>query len=264
MTTLQHLEIVLQNEELDIIDLQMMAEIMESCDNDLLMKYKNLVTRHRNLLNMVSGLVSEVSSRSNEMLTNKAIMEQNYFDLRRRNFELFHMAAYDDLTQIYSRKFILEALAKELIKCRRDEGTFIVAMVDLDNFKEVNDTYGHPVGDRVLKAMAKVIENSLRPEDLVGRYGGDEFVVILPDTLMVNGIQVLERLCSKVADEVVTAAGDDIQITASFGCHIFDHQSSLDHEELIYYADRALLDAKKRGKNRVTTFELSPLKVNGM
>lgn len=161
---------------------------------------------------------------------------------------LHEQATKDGLTGLWNRRSIFEMLGKELPRAHRGKLKISVLMADLDHFKLVNDTYGHQAGDRVLQAVAERITGLTRLYDFVGRYGGEEFVIMLPDCPLEDGMRRAEEFrCAISAHPILTASGP-IHVTCSFGVA----ESSADNsaEELINKADEALYCAKKSGRNR--------------
>ncbi len=123
-------------------------------------------------------------------------------------------------------------------------------MLDLDYFKLLNDNYGHQCGDMVLIEISKLITTLLRLEDVFGRYGGEEFAIVLPETNMAGALDLAERICSKVAEKALYYKGELLNITISLGvAQLSNNESS--YEDLITYADNALYQAKEQGRNRV-------------
>lgn len=152
-------------------------------------------------------------------------------------------AATDALTGLSNRRTLEDRLNKLL----HSRTPCVVAMCDLDKFKEINDTFGHDIGDRSLRRFARLLKEATRSEDLVARYGGDEFVIVFPDLAETDAIAALERVRESLA--IVTGDGRTPEFTASFGICGSDDASDLD--ETIQKADEALLGAKKAGRNRV-------------
>jgi len=152
----------------------------------------------------------------------------------------------DDLTQVDSRAFLLETLEDEIDRTRRAGDEFSVLFIDVDNFKAVNDTYGHATGDEVLRGIVDVIKRSLRPGDIVGRYGGDEFVVGLVQTGPTKAAWIADRVCRRVT----SYAGTGTAITVSIGCATLTPGDDVGH--LIHRADGAMYTAKAAGRNRVS------------
>lgn len=170
---------------------------------------------------------------------------------RRLQLELEHAASHDDLTGMYRRGPFFESLDKELSRSGRHERPVSVLMVDLDNFKAINDQYGHLEGDRVIAAYSEKAQRVLRNGDVMGRYGGEEFIVLLPDTPPEDAYAIAERLRAVAAQATSTTMPP---YTVSIGI-----ATSPKAEEsagaLIAYADQALYAAKKGGKNRIEVAE---------
>jgi diguanylate cyclase (GGDEF)-like protein len=159
------------------------------------------------------------------------------------------LASTDELTQLANRRHFDEALQAEVIRAERFGDPVAVVVADLDNFKEVNDRFGHDVGDRVLQTFADVIRENVRDVDLPARYGGEEFTVLLPGTDGEGGRQLAERL--RVALEALPVLAGDVTVTvtSSFGVASFPDESSA--AALLRAGDRALYRAKAAGKNAV-------------
>jgi diguanylate cyclase (GGDEF)-like protein len=177
-----------------------------------------------------------------------ALEEANH-QLQKVNAQLVTSASTDELTGIANRRFFLSEVSRELARLTRDKKTASAIMIDLDHFKLINDQYGHEAGDRVLQAIIEPISKSIRPRDLFGRMGGEEFLVFLSDADITLAKQVAERVREALADNKVSYRGHDISVTASLGVAQWDGKSDLD--ELFYHADKALYQAKEKGRNRV-------------
>ena len=166
----------------------------------------------------------------------------------RADNELIRTAAVDLLTGLLNRRSFIETAERELHRAERQHLQTSVLMLDLDHFKEVNDTYGHRVGDRVLASFAGVLQASLRPFDVVGRYGGEEFCVLLPGTGIGEATSIAERIRLTTSQTVVPARASTIAYTVSTGVvQAPPHAISLD--DLVDRADRALYQAKAAGRN---------------
>lgn len=171
---------------------------------------------------------------------------------RVREERIHQLSRTDALTNLHNRRSILELLEQELTRLRRKPAPLSVVILDLDHFKKVNDTWGHPMGDRVLQIAARILRESVRESDHVGRYGGEEFMLILPDTDLAEAMIVLERCRQQlIAADVVTDDQDRLQITASFGLVCQDRAPLLASQQLIQHADEALYAAKANGRNRI-------------
>jgi len=162
-------------------------------------------------------------------------------------------ASIDGLTGLYNRRWIDEALPRFVARYGRRDGQKVsILMVDIDFFKKVNDTYGHPAGDQVIVTVAQMLRNNLRPADLVARYGGEEFLVILPDTDRDQARLVGERVRVAVADAVLAVEGSPElrRITVSLGGACLAHGQAM--ADLVATADRALYESKHAGRNRIS------------
>lgn len=166
--------------------------------------------------------------------------------------ELRELATTDPLTRLYNRRFFVERSESTIKLCDRLEKPLAVVMFDLDRFKVVNDTYGHATGDVVLQEIARAVKSQLRSEDVLGRIGGEEFAITLPDTTLLQGVKVAEKLRQKIEemDFECTVTNERFKLTCSFGVT----ESQTKHEKLdklLSLADNALYAAKRNGRNRV-------------
>ncbi len=164
----------------------------------------------------------------------------------------------DPLMGIYNRRYLDKCLCKEATKARRYGLDLSVLMLDVDHFKKFNDTYGHQLGDEVLRALAKLIQGSVRDFDYVFRYGGEEFVVLLPYTECDGALILAERLRSWIGGRTLVAADakakhPDVMLTVSIGVSTFCPETD-DEIKMIARADEALYAAKEQGRNRVVFF----------
>lgn len=183
------------------------------------------------------------------------VMAFEYRELRQIQAEesLRQMAMTDALTGLSNRGVFDTELVREFERCRRYNRQCCLILFDLDHFKRINDTWGHPVGDRVLRRVAVLLRASLRETDTVARYGGEEFAIVLPETSVEGAWLLAERLrCDIATLEVDTGAGH-VQVTASFGVVMID-PSHADALEMLAAADRALYRAKDRGRNRTSVW----------
>lgn len=164
------------------------------------------------------------------------------------------LAVTDSLTGLYVRRYFYERLDEELQRSKKYSFEFAFIMVDIDDFKKCNDTYGHMVGDVVIKDIARIIKESVREIDIVGRYGGEEFVIALPETGINSARQVAERLRKKVEDRVFKAYDEKLKLTISVGLAIYPADAS-ELNDIIDKADQALYKAKNSGKNVVCEYK---------
>jgi len=163
--------------------------------------------------------------------------------------EIKSLSIHDGLTGIYNHAFIVEALKDEVERCKRYGSFLSVTLFDIDDFKHVNDTFGHLAGDAVLQRVAELLKSSLRAIDIVGRYGGEEFLAILPETDGMNGYVVAERFRERIERETFADGQENINITVSGG--VAHYAYGMDVNKLIKAADDNLYAAKREGKNRI-------------
>ncbi len=158
----------------------------------------------------------------------------------------------DDLTRIFNRRYFNQRFEREIQRAQRYNRALSIIMVDIDFFKQFNDTYGHLVGDEVLRNTARVLEKNLRQADIVARFGGEEFVILLPETNKSKARRVAEKLRSAVEKHRFKAEGNEekLQITVSLGVASFP-EDSLKAENILAHADKALYMAKAAGRNQV-------------
>ena len=166
--------------------------------------------------------------------------------VRQQNVELAALSSTDGLTRLPNHTAWLEAVEREFARSKREGHSMAVLMIDLDHFKAVNDQHGHPAGDEVLRGVAEAVRESLRQHDIPGRYGGEEFGVLLPGSDAASAEAIAERVRRKI--EWASFAGE-LKITASIGCAAI-HANDLFPASLVARADRALYEAKAAGRNR--------------
>ena len=167
-----------------------------------------------------------------------------------RNKSLQQMAMYDDLTGTYNRRQLIELAEREFKRALRHKTNLAVMMIDIDHFKQVNDTYGHLAGDQVLVRMTQELKTHLRTEDIAGRFGGDEFMIILPGTTPEKALDIADRIRHLVNQVGIDCAGEVICFSVSVGIStITSATGSL--LELITDADQLLYSAKSSGRNQV-------------
>jgi len=175
--------------------------------------------------------------------------------IQEANERLERLAVTDGLTGLYNHRFLRQRLEDEFERARRYSLPLSCMMLDVDNFKKVNDTYGHLKGDSVLRQIAKRTVESVRKSDVVARYGGEELFVIMPQTGLKGAKAQAERVRKKIAHHPFAGLPEDAEVTVSVGVSVFDPERTLDCEALIRAADGALYRSKARGKNLVTVGE---------
>lgn len=163
-----------------------------------------------------------------------------------------NLAMRDGLTDLFNRRIFDESLAQKVKS--RDMCPVSLLLIDIDNFKQVNDTFGHQAGDQVLKTLARILKDSCRGHDLVARFGGEEFAIILSQTQAATAHAIAQRIRNRLAKTIFTFDDRQLQITASIGLATCQEGSTIFTSNLVKQADRALYQAKMSGKNKVCVF----------
>jgi len=179
--------------------------------------------------------------------------------LRKAEDRLHELASMDGLTGVFNRRHVLERVSEERERMRRvHRGTatssMAVLMVDIDHFKSVNDTHSHQIGDEVLRAITARLSAALRPYDFIGRYGGEEFLVVLPQTRLAEALRVAERIRAGVFDQPVRCNDIELQVSVSIGVATPIGANETD-EQIVNRADQGLYQAKESGRNRVCSVQ---------
>jgi diguanylate cyclase (GGDEF)-like protein len=172
-------------------------------------------------------------------------------DLVAARERLRDQATHDQLTGLWNRSAILEIFQRELDRAAREGKEVGLVMADLDRFKDINDLFGHTAGDVALRKVARRITSVLRPYDAVGRYGGDELLIVLPGCNAAAAAELAERLRSRVAALPVRVAGQEIPVTVALGVTSSSGEAGADVSALVNAADEAMYSAKRAGRNRV-------------
>ena len=206
-----------------------------------------------------------VNSIKKEKKKLKRLVHEKILELEKKTEMLNILAITDDLTQVYNRRFFMETLTREMknMSRRKSEESLSLLILDVDHFKNVNDNYGHRAGDYVLENLAALIKNRIRTSDVLARYGGDEFSIVLPSTDLKGALVVAEDIRKLTEDTNFQFEGKSLRITISIGIGIISrvkvfHEKLL--ETLIKTADNALYEAKNKGRNRTCFREIPPEK----
>ncbi|MBE0460370.1 MAG: diguanylate cyclase [Candidatus Aminicenantes bacterium] len=180
--------------------------------------------------------------------------------LKEANEKLHILAITDSLTEILNRRAVIDSLIKEISRSGRERKPLCIVMLDIDHFKAINDTYGHVAGDKVLKEVVSRAKTCLRPYDIIGRFGGEEFVLGIVNTDQEKSIEITERIRKNICEKPFKVEKKELRVSVSIGLtnitppEIIDPNSVLD--EMIKIADNALYEAKETGRNKVVYKEL--------
>ncbi len=203
----------------------------------------------------------EISDHKQRIMQDMKTMVQS--ELERKNLEKNRLVLLDELnesrrrsrtdelTGLWNRRGILNFINAEIRRSERNKSAISVAMIDLDDFEDVNDTYGHPAGDKVLRRVAKKLQEIIREYDIIGRYGGDEFLAIFPETDQKKTKRIIQRMKNTVLQSDVELEQTTIDISISAGLFTRKTTDSLTPKEMIKHADAALYEAKTKGSNSI-------------
>ena len=183
-----------------------------------------------------------------------ALKNAHMFNIIREEKALLEkMAVTDDLTRLYNHRFFVRRLGEEFKRAKRYNSVISCSMIDIDNFKRINDTYGHQTGDKVLQDVAKILKKSVRETDMIARYGGEEFAVILPQTAREDALRSAERIRTAIRDFRFDCLEEGEMITVSIGVTTYPHPEIKNIDDIVRKADDGLYKAKEDGKDRVVS-----------
>jgi diguanylate cyclase (GGDEF)-like protein len=168
---------------------------------------------------------------------------------------IYDLVTRDGLTEIYNKRKYEEEVQREFARARRHERPLALIMFDIDDFKQINDSYGHLCGDFILKQVTLLARDLLRPEQVFARVGGDEFVILTPETDVQGGLVLAEKLCERIGTLDYTYCDFVVRVSCSFGVAQLDAAME-EPDDLYHAADQALMAAKRGGRNRVTVYPL--------
>jgi diguanylate cyclase (GGDEF)-like protein len=211
---------------------------------------RDLGSRNGTMINYVT-VRSAVLKPGDKIILGRIILKYDHRDIAEQNFyeEIYRLATTDSLTSLLNKAAITRSLAEEISASLRYNRWMSVILADVDEFKSLNDLYGHLVGDRILQSVANLFRTNLRRRDKAGRFGGDEFLIVLPETRPKGAYQVAERIRKKIETLIKTELGLFTGVTVSLGvasCRTKDENP----EKLLECADKALYRAKSLGRNR--------------
>ncbi len=219
---------------------------------ELISKYKLLISESKNLLRKAIKIAS-ISD------INQKKLYKVYHTLEEQKKELYYLSITDRLTGIYNRSYILDYFRNEYTRSLRYHFNLSCILFDIDDFKLVNDRYGHLIGDFVLKSCVEHVIENIRESDVFGRYGGEEFLIILPNTSMESARIAAEKIRTNLEKAVFKNNGISVKITISLGISDIINDKPETNDKAISNADLAMYEAKKNGKNRTVLY--SELKI---
>lgn len=187
-------------------------------------------------------------SKRHILIINEALKETN-MQLQEALEQLEIAAKTDPLTSLLNRRSITEIMENEMVRIKRNRKSFSLILADIDDFKRINDSFGHDCGDFVLQSISELLNTSTRAQDAVARWGGEEFLIFLPETELAGALRLSEELRSKAETTCITFKELDLSITLTFGVSVYQEESGL--EAAIKMADISLYKGKEQGKNRV-------------
>jgi diguanylate cyclase (GGDEF)-like protein len=196
--------------------------------------------------------INELLARVETQLSLKARtdeLEKAYSMIKNKNKELNELLITDGLTKLYTRGYLMKKIKEEKIRYKRYKASFSLIMCDIDHFKKVNDTYGHDAGDLILKEVSKLMQNSSREQDTIARWGGEEFMILLPETTLEEAHAVAQRIMETLREKVYNYEEEKISVTMSFGLAMYEAKESID--EIIKRVDEKLYEAKESGRDQI-------------
>ena len=201
------------------------------------------------LAGMIDALRRNVRKKNQELA-------HRYAELETALHRISDMAIRDELTGVHNRRYLMERIAEESHRCTRNGSTFCIGMIDIDLFKRINDTHGHLSGDDVLRSVASTASKTLRDIDFFGRFGGEEFVMVLTDTPIEDALITAERIRERIEQLVFPSIDQTLRVTISIG--VAEHDRKTDPALTLRRADEALYRAKESGRNKCMTALLKP------
>ncbi|MCL2154431.1 MAG: diguanylate cyclase [Leptospirales bacterium] len=248
------------NSHCDIIDFAKIQELMsdDPLTKDLYEKFEPEIIIPLKSKSSIHGLIflGKKIMKTTYSAQNLQFLEKmsKFASVAVENSRLYRMATLDRMTGLYIHHYFQERLVEEIKRVERSNVPLTLLMADLDNFKSVNDTYGHQQGDIILKGTARIIHQNVRSFDIASRYGGEEFAIILTQTDIDEAFRIAERLRKKIESEVYSNDITDINVTTSIGLAQYDRKKNESNIDLIKRADTALYLAKARGGNKTVKY----------
>ncbi len=242
-----------QLSEMNASSVSFQGDIEESARRmEAVTSLEDLTPLLRSVIDRTRGMAEETARSREQLESLQARVEATEAELVQLHLELDSasaMARHDPLTDALNRKGLDEALAREIASMRRKDAPLSVSLLDLDNFKALNDRLGHDAGDVALVHLANIARACMRPTDTLARYGGEEFVILMPDTTLEQGVEIMTRLQRELTKAIFMSGSERVLITFSAG--VAQLTQDEDGNDAIRRADQAMYLAKRAGKNRV-------------
>ncbi len=213
-----------------------------------------MITSHTDPLKMKEAIEAGATDFIIKPAIEVELLARIYGALRIKSLQdlLLETSYRDPLTGLYNRRYMSERIDQEFQRCKRHCRPISIAMIDIDYFKKVNDTYGHDIGDLVLKFLAKELKLNLRKSDIVSRHGGEEFVIVLPETDLENARIVIDKIRKKISEIPISVTdGDNLYVTISGGLAGGIIPKEMTPNDALKLADKNLYEAKNSGRNRI-------------
>ncbi len=218
-------------------------------ENDQILFVAEIINSAPKLLDKVDSLSRQVEVFKNESETAKKLAKRKEVEVTGVMAQATEISQVDQLTLLPNRRKVLHDLQSEVLRAQRYKTPFTISIVDVDHFKKVNDTYGHLAGDEVLKNVGEMLSEQIRHPDLAGRYGGEEFIILLPNSNAQAAVEQASRLCKFIRESVIQIPKQVLQITVSIGIAELNPETDT-WETLISRADAAMYEAKAAGRDR--------------
>ena len=233
---------VYKREYANLDKFQTFFNTLQTSDSDIIATFSELLDAY-NLLLQETVKITKISD-----LNQKKHFAANE-ELEQQKNLLYLASIIDPMLGIYNRTYLMQVLITEFAKCKRYNHVFSCILIDIDNFKRVNDNYGHQMGDQILIRIANVIKNEVREVDSFGRYGGEEFIIVLPNTNAQDALQAAEKIRHRIVETDFDDLSQGLSITISQGVSDSSIDNPQSEDELLYQVDTALYQAKHSGKN---------------
>ena len=188
-----------------------------------------------------------------ERKKNEAILQKHVAEIEQLQAELREQALRDPLTGLHNRRYLSETLQREIEKSKREKKALSIIVSDIDHFKMINDVYGHQAGDKFLVEIGTLMKDNARSSDIICRYGGEEFLMVMPGTSLESAVKRAEEILHKCTNIIIAHEGQALKVAMSLGVATYpDHGQEA--EEIIFKADKALYKSKKNGRNQVSAW----------